>query len=52
MTLRQKIAAAVKAANGDADQAAIAICQLLENEIGLSGNGWFDDDEELLEKLS
>ncbi len=52
MTLREQIAKAVKAANGNADQAAIAICRLLEDEIGLEGNGWFDNDKEMLALLS
>lgn len=51
MTLRQQIAEAIKAANGNPDQAAIAICRLLEDEIGLDGNGWFDNDEEMRELL-
>ncbi|MGK3116030.1 hypothetical protein [Candidatus Pantoea formicae] len=51
MTLRNKIADAIKDTGGDADQAAIKICRLLEDEIGLAGNGWFDNDEEMLELL-
>lgn len=51
MTLRNKIAEVIKAADGDADQAAIEVCRLLEDEIGLAGNGWFDNDEEMLELL-
>ena len=51
MTLRQKIEAAIKAQNGDVEKAAIAICRLLEDEIGLDGNGWFDDDETMRDLL-
>lgn len=50
MTLRQDIEKAVQTAGGDAQtsaKAAIAICTLLENHIGLLGNGWFDDDDEM-----
>jgi|GEM_PF-3230423 hypothetical protein len=52
MTLRQEIVDAVKSASGDAEQAAIAICRLLEDRLGLEGNGWLDDDEEMRELLS
>jgi hypothetical protein len=52
MTLRQDITEAVSDANGSPEQAAIAICRLLEEKIGLAGNGWFDDDDELLQMLS
>lgn len=51
MALRHKIAEVIKEAGGDADQAAIGVCRLLEDEIGLAGNGWFDNDEEILEIL-
>ncbi|MCK8335990.1 hypothetical protein LXA54_17010 [Erwinia amylovora] len=52
MTLRHDIAEAIKNTGGDVDQAAIEICRLLEDRIGLCGNGWFDDDDEMLELLS
>ena len=51
MTIREKISSAINDAGGDADKAAIAICELLEEEIGLHGNGWFDDDPVMLEKI-
>jgi len=47
MTLRQKITDAIKTANGKPEDAGIAICLLLEDEIGLAGNGWFDDDPDM-----
>ncbi|MGS0621233.1 hypothetical protein [Xanthomonas oryzae] len=47
MTLREKIVAAIEAAKGDSEQAGMAVCRLLEDEIGLAGNGWFDDDDVL-----
>lgn len=28
--------------------ASLKICNFLENELDLMGNGWFDDDEKLL----
>ena len=52
MTLREDISEAMNVAKGDNDQAAIAICRLLEDRIGLVGNGWFDDDDEMRELLS
>lgn len=51
MALRHKIAEVIKNAGSDADQAAIEVCRLLEDEIGLAGNGWFDNDEEMLQLL-
>lgn len=48
MTLRAKIEKFIQAANGDVAQAAINVCLLLEDTIGLAGNGWFDDDAEIL----
>lgn len=51
MTLRQDIAKIIEDAQGDAEQAAIDVCRHLEREIGLNGNGWFDDDEEMQELL-
>lgn len=47
MTLRQAIEKAIQDANGDAAKAAVAICRLLENTVGLEGNGWLDDDPEM-----
>lgn len=51
LTFREKISSAINDAGGDADKAAIAICELLEEEIGLHGNGWFDDDPVILGKI-
>lgn len=50
MRLRQSIEEAIRS-NEDPAKAAIVICRLLEDEIGLSGNGWFDDDQELINIL-
>lgn len=51
MTLRTQIETAIRT-SPDSGQAAIAVCRLLEDEIGLVGNGWLDDDDELLALLS
>lgn len=51
MTLRSKIEAAIESAQGETAKAALEVCRLLELEIGLQGNGWFDDDPELLERF-
>ncbi|HCJ8471140.1 TPA: hypothetical protein NV714_005058 [Escherichia coli] len=50
MTLRDKIKQAIEQSN-DSEIASIKVCQILEDEIGLSGNGWFDDDETMLNIL-
>lgn len=34
------------------EQAAFAICEYLEEELDLQGNGWFDDDPEMVGWLS
>jgi len=50
MTLRNKvekaIAEALAATPSDTKAAAIAACKIMEDEIGLDGNGWWDDDPE------
>ena len=50
-TLREKIAIKISESNGDANVASIEICKLLDYEVGLSGNGWFDNDPVMLEAL-
>lgn len=52
MTLREKIEGTIRSTGGNTEQAAIAVCRLLEDEIGLAGNGWFDNDEEMLALLN
>lgn len=52
MSLRSKIQAAIESANGDNEKSAIAVCVVLEDEIGLSDNGWFDDDEIVNDAIS
>ncbi len=41
---RKDIEKLIDAAATDANEAAKLVCQFLENELELSGNGWFDDD--------
>lgn len=50
MTLRKKIEQAIASCD-DIEESAIAVCTLLEEEIGLSEDGWFDDDEVLQDLL-
>lgn len=51
MTLRQQIQSAIEATSGDTAKAAVAVCKVLEDEIGLDGNGWWGNDPELQEML-
>lgn len=46
-SLREQVQRAIAGAPST-EQAAIAVCVLLDEHIGLSGNGWFDDDEIVL----
>ena len=46
-TLREKIQAAIDRHPDDSGAASISVCKVLEREIGLAGNGWFDDDPEM-----
>ena len=43
--LRQKIKSLIDSAKDSAD-AAMLICSFIDEELELSGNGWFDDDSE------
>lgn len=55
MPLRKEIEKAIadqlKATPNDTGAAAIAVCRLIENQLGLGGNGWWDDDPELQQLL-
>jgi hypothetical protein len=44
--LRGKIQAIAEKASS-AEEVGHLVCYLLEDEIGLNGNGWFDDDPEM-----
>lgn len=50
--LRQNIQDAIAHANGDNEKAALNVCTILEDMIGLEGNGWFDGDKEVLKAIS
>jgi hypothetical protein len=51
VTLRAQIQAAIEKNQAEPEKAAIAVCLVLEREIGLSGNGWFDDDHEMGDEI-
>jgi hypothetical protein len=42
--LREQIESLIKA-HSDPQEAAIQVCIMLEDELDLRGNGWFDDDD-------
>lgn len=48
--LRKRIEETLRG-ESDPEKAALAVCLLLDNEIGLYGNGWFDGDADLLEVI-
>lgn len=50
MTIRERIEQAIRDADTP-EEAAMEVCIMLEDVIDLSGNGWFDDDPELLDRL-
>ena len=50
-TLREAVEDIIKAHGENVQEAAIAVCKMLEDEIGLAGNGWFDGDEVMLAAL-
>lgn len=53
-TLREKVQKALEEAGvpvGILEKAGIAACTVIEDEVGLAGNGWFDDDKVMLEAL-
>ena len=47
-TLCEKIEQVISDNAHDSSLAATYVCLLLEQEIGLAGNGWFDDDAGML----
>ncbi|MBU4610315.1 hypothetical protein IMZ29_07105 [Achromobacter sp. GG226] len=50
--LRKKIEIVIQRAAGNAQLAAVEVCALLEEEVGLSGNGWFEGDDVMTARLS
>lgn len=51
-TLREDIKAIIELRQADPEQGAIEICKLLEDRIGLAGNGWFDNDPVMMQALN
>ncbi|WP_152222118.1 hypothetical protein [Pseudomonas sp. SCB32] len=52
MKLRKEIENTIREANEDRANAALAICLLLESKLGLSEQGWFDDDPLLQNEIN
>lgn len=50
--LRQKIEAILRSSAGNCELAAVEVCVLMEDEIGLHGNGWFDGDDVMERRLT
>ncbi|MDH1007235.1 hypothetical protein N5J43_24270 [Pseudomonas nicosulfuronedens] len=52
MKLRKEIENTIREAREDRANAALAICVLLEEKLGLSQTGWFDDDPLALQAIA
>ncbi|OWP50537.1 hypothetical protein [Pseudomonas nitroreducens] len=52
MKLRKEIEKTIREAREDRANAALAICVLLEEKLGLSQTGWFDDDPLALQAIA
>lgn len=52
MKLRKEIENTIREAREDRANAALAICVLLEEKLGLSERGWFDDDPLALQTIN
>ena len=50
-TLRARIEAAILQHCQNIAQAALAVCLVLNDELDLQGNGWFDNDPTVLDAL-
>lgn len=50
-TLRQRIQAAIERNREDPEVAALAVCVVLERQLDLGGNGWWNDDPEVLRAI-
>ncbi len=50
MTIRERVEQAIRGADTP-EAAAMDVCIMLEGLVDLAGNGWFDDDPELLRRL-
>ena len=52
MELRKTIAKIIKDHEGHSDLAAKEVLKYLNTALDLEGNGWFDNDDEMLESLN
>ncbi|MGV8842683.1 MAG: hypothetical protein ACOH2I_05460 [Pseudomonas sp.] len=50
--LRKQIEAIIREFHDDPEQAALAVCVILDGNLGLSEDGWFDDDETVLNAIN
>jgi hypothetical protein len=50
-TLRESVLNKIREFGDDPERASIEICILMDDKIGLSGNGWFDNDEVMVKEL-
>jgi ABC-type hemin transport system substrate-binding protein len=51
-TFRERIQREIESAKGDVCEAAFKVCMFLEQAgFSLYGNGWIDDDQELIDRL-
>jgi len=51
-SFRERIQATIADHPNDPVQAAIAVCVLLDWDLSLSGNGWFDNDAVMEQELA
>jgi hypothetical protein len=49
--MRKDIEEIIRTHVSDPAEAALTVCEYLEEAIGLAGNGWFDDDKQMLARL-
>lgn len=50
--LRKEIEKQIRSLNGDPVKAAMAICVMLDERLGLAENGFFDNDEAVIDAIS
>ncbi|SOC26966.1 hypothetical protein [Thalassospira xiamenensis] len=51
-SIRTQVEETIRKHPGDPSKAAIELCVMLDERFDLAGNGWFDDDVEVLEAIS
>jgi hypothetical protein len=49
--LRKQIEGVIREYQADPAQAALAVCVILDGNLGLAEDGWFDDDETVLNAI-